>query len=919
DGAAQNTDPSLEANALSLNGNNNNNNNATSTLPPLTEILGGRTVMEFNNIVNQTNAEAQTMRVQTLEVDPMVQSRIDAQNVEINTISSASSSPPPPAPASSAAPSSTTTSAPSTTTSAPTPATPLPTAAPSTTTSVAPPTMPPSTAAPSTTSGLPPTTPSSTARPSTTTGPAPTTVGPSPTTVGPSPTTAAPTTRPPSSTAAPSPTTPLPLAAPTSTSGPTPTMPPPSTAAPSPTTPPSTAAPTTAAPTASPTTIPPASPTTQPPGPPTTQASFTTPLPLSISTPAATTATSTATVTAAPATTALPRTSTTARAFSTTFFPVFFSTLLSTLQPQQRITTVIPTTTPPPPTTIPSTTAAMTSPLPLTTTTSAVPFTSPSPGGPSASPNPLSAEVIIGASRSGVTTPTPPTTLIELLTRGITAATPQPKASTTAVPTTVLSTTIASLKDLNLKQRQLTEQQKKDLAILEALEKEQEAILQQLAFLTGLNLGATSPPKEGDNLADRVLAMAMGKLKNSKSESASTKAPASFNLLETLSPKDSRQSKSVAAAPSIEELVKQISANGLNSVTPAGPIVTSTYGKTNDALLASLLKEYGVGPATPKVLSNAFTQSTTAAPRVTTTKRSVTTQAPGRLMQGLNWLLNALAPQPSTKRPPAKPRASPKPAQGKESLNTQPTEIVPVVVASPDQPGEESKTQNNIVDQKQLVTLIKQLEEIQKDPKKARDLDLEVLKTLQSIERPTTKSANGIQVITASSAGTSSRSFVTTAIPTASTKSAVSDNEVKPLIVNRGRGTTALPLSVSNNILENVGSTSKNQDSVPPVDLKEVPGVAADIEAATTKSKIPPVQLNPVPGIPDGNPRIRGQLVNYAINVTKAISSFLGSALQGASNQFVNLLSSGSGSLSHFFNSSSNNTGNILSASSFSG
>lgn len=256
-------------------------------------------------------------------------------------------------------------------------------------------------------------------------------------------------------------------------------------------------------------------------------------------------------------------------------------------------------------------------------------------------------------------------------------------------------------------------------------------------------------------------------------------------------------------------------------------------------------------------------------------------------MQGINWLLNALSPQPSTKRPPAKPRPNPKPAKSNELLNTQPTEIVPVVVRSPDQPGEESKTQDNVVDQKQLVTLIKQLEEIQRDPKKAKDLDIEVLKTLQSIERPTTKSANGIQVITASSAGTSSRTFVTTdAAPSASTKSAVVDNEIKPLIVNRGRATTALPLSVSNSILEDVGSIPKSQDSIRPVDLKEVPGVAADIEAATTKSKIPPVKLNPVPGVPEANPRIRGQLVNYAINVTKAISSFLGSALQVSVESF---------------------------------
>lgn len=41
-------------------------------LPPLTEILGGKTVSAFNSIVNQTNGGDRAPRVQTLEVDPLV-------------------------------------------------------------------------------------------------------------------------------------------------------------------------------------------------------------------------------------------------------------------------------------------------------------------------------------------------------------------------------------------------------------------------------------------------------------------------------------------------------------------------------------------------------------------------------------------------------------------------------------------------------------------------------------------------------------------------------------------------------------------------------------------------------------------------------------------------------------------------------
>lgn len=73
----------------------------------------------------------------------------------------------------------------------------------------------------------------------------------------------------------------------------------------------------------------------------------------------------------------------------------------------------------------------------------------------------------------------------------------------------VVSTTIASTSDallkMNLKHKKLTEQQKKDLETLEALEKEQAAIIEQLNFLTGLiNPGAGAGAKGGESLADRV-------------------------------------------------------------------------------------------------------------------------------------------------------------------------------------------------------------------------------------------------------------------------------------------------------------------------------------------------------------------------------------------------------------------------------
>lgn len=50
--------------------------------------------------------------------------------------------------------------------------------------------------------------------------------------------------------------------------------------------------------------------------------------------------------------------------------------------------------------------------------------------------------------------------------------------------------------------------------------------------------------------------------------------------------------------PSLEEVLKQYNLNGLTTKAP----LTSTYGKTDEAILAAILKEHGIGPTTPKAL-----------------------------------------------------------------------------------------------------------------------------------------------------------------------------------------------------------------------------------------------------------------------------------------------------------------------------
>lgn len=247
-------------------------------------------------------------------------------------------------------------------------------------------------------------------------------------------------------------------------------------------------------------------------------------------------------------------------------------------------------------------------------------------------------------------------------------------------------------------------------------------------------------------------------------------------------------------------------------------------------------------------------------------------------------MFNTLAPQakpkpkatvPTTSRPTPKPTTRAVTIE-EELLSKQPTELTPVIALA-DEP-------KAVLTQAQILALIKQLEEVQQDPRKAKNIDINALKSLPGVLSLATNPM-GIQVISQSQTGATPRSFTSTQGPrvSSSTNALEEEVEIRPLVFNRGtfsQSTTPLTLSVSNSLLDDVPPSSQSKSTLSPVDFSEVPEIGADIEAATTKSRIPPVKLNPVPGIPDENPRIRGQLVNYAINVTKAISSFLGSALQ---------------------------------------
>lgn len=205
------------------------------------------------------------------------------------------------------------------------------------------------------------------------------------------------------------------------------------------------------------------------------------------------------------------------------------------------------------------------------------------------------------------------------------------------------------------------------------------------------------------------------------------------------------------------------------------------------------------------------------------------------MRQGLNWLLNALAPPPPPPRP--RPRPRPRPTiktEDVELLNNEPTNITPVLydnalsASSPDKQAAINSI--NSLSDTEFQKLLLQLDAAQKDPKKLQNIDLSFIKN------PNNNNKN----VEVSNLGTSG----------ASTK----------IIPPRGRAiksTTTIPISTN----------SLSYDD--------------DIQT-TTKPKIilPPVKLDSIPGIPDENVQVRGQLVSAAVNVTKAISSFLGSAIQ---------------------------------------
>ncbi|KAJ8919542.1 hypothetical protein NQ315_002163 [Exocentrus adspersus] len=520
--------------------------------------------------------------------------------------------------------------------------------------------------------------------------------------------------------------------------------------------------------------------------------------------------------------------------------------------PQASSTQVV---TPPPTTAQPSTTPRLTSTPVETLITS------------TGSPKTTTASSTFPTVTFFPTFPTFITTLFPNLLRG-TTQTPATTTTTTAPSETIAisastvqpTTVVVPSSTVTPKLKQLTEQQKKDLETLAQLEKEQAALLQQLSFLTSLNFGGNrnGRNKESSNLANRVSGFSCESIYSviqlavERTKSTTTSKPVPKNIQDQLpSIEDPSKTGKKEQQPSIEDVLKQYNLTGVDIATPAPPTPTSPYGNSDDAILAALLKEQGINPPTPKSLAEQIKQAgvfdettTTRRPRPRPSQRP-----PGRLMQGLNWLLNALAPPPqpaprTTKKPkPVKPK---KPPVEQELLTNSPTHLTPIVTSAP---------KANSLTQEDVQKLIKQLETVQKDPKNTDALDFSQIKSLQTL----LNTNDGVEVASNGQHGATSRG---------TTEVAVTRRRQEK------KASTTVPPSVSNSLEEE------------------------EVEEVTTprpRPALPPLRLRPVPGVDDNpEPLIRGNLITAAVNVTRAISGFLGTALQGAAQSFQSLLGSGS-------------------------
>lgn len=185
-----------------------------------------------------------------------------------------------------------------------------------------------------------------------------------------------------------------------------------------------------------------------------------------------------------------------------------------------------------------------------------------------------------------------------------------------------------------------------------------------------------------------------------------------------------------------------------------------------------------------------------------------------------------------------------------------------------------------------LVTLLKEIQAIQKDPSAVRNIQAAIN------TKPTTTT-------TTSTTTTTTRRPRTTRPPPKKTLNDLNEQELglllKQIQAIQQNPQLAQNIDFSKFIGGATGSTPGYDDSdddfvasgstrkptrSPRVEASLAYNSPEEPTMAPRKPTLPPVAFRPVSGVPNTNPELGGRLVNAAVSVTKAISSFLGSAFQ---------------------------------------
>lgn len=305
-------------------------------------------------------------------------------------------------------------------------------------------------------------------------------------------------------------------------------------------------------------------------------------------------------------------------------------------------------------------------------------------------------------------------------------------------------------------------------------------------------------------------------------------------------------------------------------------------------------------------------------------------------MQGLNWLLNRIAPlqQPGRETPqPSRPKVVVKfPEVNTEEIMTkQPTRLTPVIYDGEDaslnyipsstlRPRAASPNNLEQQEQREIAVLLKQIQAIRKDPGAAQNVvkqftgrpsatfipgrkgDLSpqelviLLKEVQALQEDPKAVRNikaAIQSETIAPAPiifrtTSTTTTTTTPRPTArrapKNLNELNEQELALLLAQLQANPQAAKNVDLTSLLQNPNLANLQTDqlggSAPESTRKPKQTMDFYEEATTKKTALPPVAFRPVNGIPDGDSAFRGRLVNAAVSVTRAISSFFGNAIQ---------------------------------------